>query len=87
MSIIGHVLPDNGIFAALEAVCCPPEELAQALGVDLRTLWSYYGDASHIPTFVLERLVELLYRRAEYLRDVAATLDAAAALREAPLAS
>ena len=87
MSTMRFILPDNGIFAALQAVCCPPEELAQALGIDLRTLWSYYGDDGRIPAFVLDRLVEILHHRAEYLRDVALLLDSATRRREAPLAS
>jgi hypothetical protein len=81
------VVPGNGVFAALQAMCCPPEELAQALGVDLRTLWSYYGEERHIPSFVLQRLVEVLHHRAKYLREVALMLDTTDGLREPPIAS
>ena len=81
------VVPGNGVFAALQAVCCPPEELADALGVDLRTLWRYHGDERDIPSFVLRRLVEVLHHRAQYLLEVALVIDTTEGMREPPLAS
>ena len=65
---------DDPIFAALQALHCPPEELAQALGIDLRTLWRFYGGEQAIPAPIVQRLVMLLEDRAEFLREVAAIL-------------
>ena len=65
---------DDPIFAALQALHCPPEELARALGVDLKTLWRYYGGEQEIPVHVVQRLVMLLEDRAGFLREVAAIL-------------
>jgi hypothetical protein len=65
---------DDPIFAALQALHCPPEELAAALGIDLRTLWRYYGGEQAIPTHIVQRLVLLLEDRAGFLREIAAIL-------------
>src|SRR3712207_5276864 len=74
MSSPGH-LPDDPIFAAIEALHCPPEELAVALGIDVRTLWGYQLGGRSVPTFVIRRLIAVLEDRALFLRDVAASLD------------
>jgi hypothetical protein len=73
MSSSGY-FADDPIFAALQALHCPPEELAQALGIDLNTLWGYYGGEARVPAYVTQRLVLLLEDRAWFLREVAAIL-------------
>lgn len=65
---------DDPVFTALQALHCPPEELAEALGIELKTLWSYYGAELTIPAHVVQRLVLLLEDRAGFLREVAAIL-------------
>ena len=67
---------DDPIFAALQALHCPPEELADALGIDLKTLWHCYGGEQRMPSHVVRRLVALLEYRAGVLREVAAILAA-----------
>jgi hypothetical protein len=51
------------------------------LGIDFRTLWGYQLGGPTIPSFVIRRLIAVLEDRALFLRDVAATLDAARPLR------
>jgi hypothetical protein len=70
----GHVT-DDPIFAALEALHCPPDEVAHALGLDLRTLFGYQFGAGTVPRHVVHRLAELLEDRASFLRDMAALLE------------
>ena len=67
---------DDAVYAALQALHCPPDEVAQALDVELRTLWSWHGGDVRLPGFVVERLIDLLESRADYLRDVATLLAA-----------
>lgn len=73
MSSCGY-FADDPIFAALQALHCPPEELAEALGIELKTLWSYYGGELRIPSHVVQRLVMILEDRAGFLREMAAIL-------------
>jgi len=68
-------LADDPIFAALQALHCPEDELADALGIDIRTLWGYQMGNCHIPPLVLRRLIAILYDRAECLRDLVAMLE------------
>lgn len=72
---------DDPIFAALQALYYPPEELAQALGVDLKTLWGYYGGEQVLPDFMVRGLVQVLEERAGFLRDVAGILARGAGAR------
>lgn len=69
-----NYLVDDPIFAALQALHYPPEELAQTLGVDLKTLWRYYGGEQILPDFMVRRLVQVLEERAGFLREVAGIL-------------
>jgi hypothetical protein len=73
MSSTGY-FADDPVFAALQALHCPPEEMAEALGIELKTLWSYYGGGLSIPAHVRQRLVLLLEDRAGFLREIAAIL-------------
>ena len=68
---------DDPIFAALEALHCPAAEVADALGMDVKTLWGYQLGGRPVPTHLVRRLVALLEERASWLRDVAATLSSA----------
>lgn len=75
MSSTGH-LHDDPVFAALEALHFPADELAAALGIDVKALWAYHFGDRGVPPFVVRRLINLLEERASLLRDVAATLEA-----------
>ena len=74
MSLSGY-FPDDPIFAALEALHCPPDDVADALGMDVKALWGYQFGGRPVPSYLVQRLVALLEERASWLRDVAATLN------------
>lgn len=67
-------LNDDAIYVALETLQYSADEIAAALGVDVYSLWSYYGGERRVPGFVLQRLTLLLQRRAALMRDLAALL-------------
>ena len=76
MATAAYYFPDDPIFAALEALHCPPDDVADALGMDVKTLWGYQFGGRSVPPHLVRRLVEFLEERASCLRDVAATLSA-----------
>ena len=67
-------LSGDAIYVALETLQCSADEIAAALGVDVYSLWSYYGGERRVPEFVLQRLTLLLQNRAALMRDLAALL-------------
>jgi CRP-like cAMP-binding protein len=64
----------DAVIVALEALHCPPDELAQLLGVDLRELNRLRDSTSQVPPALRYRLASLLLQRASVLRRVAGNL-------------
>ena len=80
-------LPDDAVAAALQVLNCTPDEIAAALGVDLKTLWGYCGGERRAPEYILRRIAALLEHRAALLSRVAQMLGAESETRRLSLVS
>ena len=63
------------LLVALDALHCPPDELAYALGIELRALWRIQERWSRVPESTRRRLTAFLRDRGTLLLRTAAQLD------------
>ena len=63
------------LLVALDALHCPPDELAFALGIELRALWHLQERESGVPESMRRRLAALLRDRGTLLLRAAAGLE------------